>query len=154
MPEDPDKPLRERFGKTREKYCMKCHSKMNPPGMSFEMFDDVGRFREKELLRDNKTHVPVDASGGIAESGVPGLDGSVDNALQLMEKLAGSDHVRQVFVRHAFRYWMGRNETFHDSPTLMAADQAYLESGGSMKALVASLLSSDSFLYRKDLTGE
>ena len=44
---------------------------------------------------------------------------------------------------------MGRNETLDDSPTLMAADKAYVESGGSMKALIASLLSSDSFLYRK-----
>ena len=58
--------------------------------------------------------------------------------------------MRQVFVRHAFRYWMGRNETLDDSPTLMAADQAYVESGGSMKALLVSLLTSDSFLYRKD----
>ena len=114
------------------------------------MYDDVGRFREKELLRDNKTFVDVDSSGGIAESGVPGLDGPVENALELMNKLADSPHVRQVFVRHAFRYWMGRNETLDDSPTLIAADNAYVESGGSMKALIASLLSSDSFLYRKD----
>ncbi len=150
VPEDPDKPLRARFEKTRDDYCMRCHAKMNPLGMAFEMFDDVGRFRKKELLRDNKTLVEVDARGGIAKSGVPELDGPVDNALGLMSKLADSPHVRQVFVRHAFRYWMGRNETLDDSPTLMAADKAYVESGGSMKALVASLLSSDSFLYRKD----
>ena len=117
--------------------------------MAFEMFDDVGRFREKELLRDNKTLVPVDSRGAIAESGVPGLDGEVENAIELMQKLAGSPHVRQVFVRHAFRYWMGRNETLDDSPTMIAADEAYVRSGGSMKALVASLLTSDSFLYRK-----
>lgn len=151
VPEDPDKPLRKRFEKTRDEYCMKCHAKMNPLGMAFEMFDDVGRFRNKgEFLRDNKTFVKVNASGGIAQSGVPGLDGPVDNALELMKKLAESPHVRQVFVRHAFRYWMGRNETLDDSPALIAADQAYVKSGGSMKALVVSLLSSDSFLYRKD----
>ncbi len=123
---------------------------MNPLGMAFEMYDDVGRFREKELLRDNKTWVGVDSSGGIVESHVSGLDGPVDNALELMDKLANSSHVRQVFVRHAFRYWMGRNETLSDSPTLIAADKAYVENGGSMKALLVSLLSSDSFLYRKD----
>jgi hypothetical protein len=149
VPEDHDKTLRQRFEKTNDRYCMRCHGKMNPPGMAFEMFDDVGRYREKELLRDNKTLVPVDARGGIAESGVPGLDGDVNNAIELMHKLAKSPHVRQVFVRHAFRYWMGRNETLDDSPTLMAADDAYVKSGGSMKALVASLLASDSFLYRK-----
>jgi hypothetical protein len=150
VPEDPDKTLRERFNKTGEDYCMKCHGKMNPLGMAFEMFDDVGRFREKELLRDNKTFVAVNSTGGITESGAPGIDGPVKNALELVNKLAGSPWVRQVFVRHAFRYWMGRNETLQDSPTLMAADKAYTDNGGSMKALVTSLLSSDSFLYRKD----
>jgi hypothetical protein len=45
---------------------------------------------------------------------------------------------------------MGRNEILSDSPTLMAADQAYVDGGGSMKALITSLLTSDSFLYRYD----
>ena len=44
---------------------------------------------------------------------------------------------------------MGRNETLADSRTLIDADKAYLGSGGSFKATVISLLSSDSFLYRK-----
>jgi hypothetical protein len=52
-------------------------------------------------------------------------------------------------VRHAFRYWMGRNEMMSDSATLIAADQAYLKSGGSFQALLVSLISSDSFIYRK-----
>ena len=59
------------------------------------------------------------------------------------------DRARQSFVRHAFRYWMGRNETLADSATLIAADRAYVEEGGSFRALVISLLSSDSFIYRK-----
>ena len=53
------------------------------------------------------------------------------------------------FVRHAFRYWMGRNETINDAPVLQDAYKAYEESGGSMKALLTSLLTSDAFLYRK-----
>ncbi len=52
-------------------------------------------------------------------------------------------------IRHAFRYFMGRNEQISDSQTLIAADQAYLESGGSFNALLVSLLTSDSFLFRK-----
>ena len=149
VPADHDKPLRARFEKTRQEYCWNCHQKMNPLGMTFEMFDDVGRYREKELLRDNKTLVPADGRGAIIASGDPKLDGPVDNAVDLMHKLAESPRVRQSFVRHAFRYWMGRNETLDDSPTLIAADKAYVESGGSMKALIVSLLTSDSFLYRK-----
>lgn len=51
-------------------------------------------------------------------------------------------------MRHAFRFFLGRNETLSDARTLQEADKSYLESGGSFKALVLSLLTSDSFLYR------
>jgi hypothetical protein len=43
---------------------------------------------------------------------------------------------------------MGRNETLGDAKTLQEAHKAYVERDGSMKALVVSLLSSDSFIYR------
>ena len=44
---------------------------------------------------------------------------------------------------------MGRNEMLSDSKTLIEADQAYLKSGGSFDAVIVSLLTSDSFIYRK-----
>jgi hypothetical protein len=44
---------------------------------------------------------------------------------------------------------MGRNETLNDAPVLQAAHKAYRDSGGSMKALITSLLTSDAFIYRK-----
>jgi hypothetical protein len=53
-----------------------------------------------------------------------------------------------VFVRHAFRYWLGRNESLGDAASLQAAHKAYKESGGSMRALITAILSSESFLYR------
>ena len=132
---------------------------MNPLGLPFESFDDFGRFRKTEMLdetlsifperhRDART-VPVKTNGEIADSGDSSLDGPVADAFELVDKLANSTRVRQSFVRHVFRFWMGRNETFEDSQTLMAADKAYIENGGSMKSMIASLLSSDSFLYRK-----
>ena len=96
--------------------------------------------------------VPVDASGELKGTGDPKLDGPVNGAIDLVHRLAKSERVRQSFVRHAFRYWMGRNETLADSPTLIAADRAYVENGGSFKALLVSLLTSDSFLYRKSPT--
>lgn len=66
-----------------------------------------------------------------------------------MDLLAKSQYVEQVFVRHVFRYFMGRNETLGDANTLQDAQQAYREAGGSFQALVTSLLSSDSFLLRQ-----
>ena len=88
-------------------------------------------------------------SGEIIDSGDPTLDGKVSNAIELIEKLANSERAEQVFVRHAFRFWMGRNETLNDAPVLQAAHKAYKENGGSMNALIVSLLTSDAFLYRK-----
>ena len=143
LPDEPNTTLRERMRVTREKYCWTCHEKMDPLGLPFEMYNHAGLFRTSELEK------PVDTSGEIIDSGDPALDGPVKNALEMIEKLAASERVEQVFVRHAFRFWMGRNETLNDAPVLQSAHKAYRESGGSMNALLAALLTSDAFLYRK-----
>ena len=142
LPDEPDQTLRHRMRVTREEYCFKCHAAMDPLGMPFEIYDHFGRFRTTELGK------PVDASGEIIASGDAKLDGKVGNAIEMIRKLADSERVQQVFVRHAFRYWMGRNETLDDAPTLQAAYKSYRDNHGSMKALITSLLTSDSFLYR------
>jgi hypothetical protein len=106
------------------------------------MYNHAGLFRTTELDK------PVDATGEIIASGDPALDGPVANALEMIQKLAASERVEQVFVRHAFRFWMGRNETLNDAPVIQAAWRAYRDNGGSMNALIQSLLTSDAFLYR------
>jgi hypothetical protein len=143
LPDEPNTTLRERMRVTREKYCWTCHEKMDPLGLPFEMYNHAGLFRTSELDK------PVDTSGEIIGSGDPALDGPVKNALEMIDKLANSERVEQVFVRHAFRFWMGRNETLNDAPVLQAAHKAYRENGGSMNSLLLSLLTSDAFLYRK-----
>ena len=73
------------------------------------------------------------------------------DAIDLITRLAKSDRVRQSIIRHTFRYFMGRNEMLSDSQTLIDADQAYLSSDGSFNAVIVSLLTSDSFMYRKEM---
>ncbi len=143
LPDEPKNTLRERMRVTRETYCWTCHKKMDPLGLPFEMFNHVGLFRETELER------PVDTSGEIIDSGDPALDGKVSNAIELIEKISQSERAEQVFVRHAFRFWMGRNETLNDASVLQAAHRAYRDNGGSMRSMLVSLLTSDAFLYRK-----
>ena len=127
---------------------------MNPLGMPFELFDDFGRHRTREKLLAKGETKPVDSSGELQGTDDLELDGNVSDPLELMHRLAKSTRVRQSFVRHAFRYWMGRNEMPSDSRTLINADRAYVQSGGSFRAMVISLLTSDSFLYRKALPAE
>ena len=145
LPDEPTWTLRQRMHVTRVSECYKCHSKMNPLGLPFEQFDHYGRYRFDELEK------PVETRGGVLNSGVAKLDGEVKTPFELIERLANSEHVEQVFVRHVFRFFLGRNETLGDAKTLQDAYQAYVDSNGSMKSLVISLMSSDSFIYRKDV---
>lgn len=170
VPEDPHKTLRQRMEvKTGVDYCWTCHQKMEPLGLPFEIYDDFGRYRTEERLeypenlikkspdkggpeqdlRDIYKTLPVVSSGNFKGSGDSKLDGDVKDALDLIDRLAKSDRVRQSIIRHAFRYFMGRNEALSDSKTLIDADRAYIESGGSFDEVIVSLLTSDSFMYRK-----
>lgn len=142
LPDEPEKTLRERMRVTRGTYCWKCHQHMDPLGLPFENFDHFGRFRKTELEK------PVNTAGAVAGSEDSNLDGAVNNPFEMIRKLAASNRVEQVFVRHAFRYFLGRNETLADGPTLVASHHAYIDGGGSMNALIAKLLTSDAFLYR------
>lgn len=168
VPIDPHKTLRERMEPLRAEQCWKCHRKINPLGEPFEMFDDWGRYREvsyfdeegkiymrrdgqfeRKLKEGKLTTRKVNAAGAIAFSGDPEVDGKVIDAVEMMQRLGRSDRARQSFIRHLFRYFMGRNEMLSDSKTLIEAEKSYLDNGGSFKSLVVSLLSSDSFLYRR-----
>jgi hypothetical protein len=134
---------------------------MDELGLPFEDLDHYGRPRLTEEVLDLEATArskeknakvyrgaPLDTSGFIRHSGDPKVDGPVKDAPEMLRRLAESDRVRQVFIRHAFRYFLGRNETPGDASTLQEADRAYVESGGSFKALLVSLLTSESFLYR------
>jgi len=164
IPDDPHQTLRERVNSvTTAAACIKCHDRMNDLGYPLEQFDDFGRFRTVEVLEhpdnllkaakggnsaDYKTK-PIDCAGILDGTGDAKLDGPVANAFDLLDRLARSARVRQSIIRHAFRYFMGRNELPSDSQTLIDADRAYVSSGGSFKAVVVALLTSDSFIYRK-----
>lgn len=165
VPDDPHMTFRERVeGVTQKKECWKCHQHMNPLGFPFEVFDDFGRYRQNEPLEypehliartktkngaDTYKAKPVSTLGELSGTGDPNLDGKVKGPMDLIDRLARSDRVRQSIIRHAFRFFMGRNEMLSDSKTLIEADRAYVDNGGSFEAVVVSLLSSDSFMYRK-----
>ena len=174
LPDNPKRTLRERMEITKDAKCWTCHQKIDDLGFPFEAFDHFGRPREKEVSFDmeaaaiNKENsyrkyekgekrpeklqeyhaLPLVTTGHIRGSGIPGVDGPVKNVQEMIRKLAASERVRQVFIRHVFRYYMGRNETTGDAATLQAADKAYVDSGGSFKELLVSLLSSESFICR------
>ncbi|MFK7850983.1 MAG: DUF1588 domain-containing protein, partial [Akkermansiaceae bacterium] len=172
------KTMRQRMEiKTGAQECWRCHQKMDPLGFPFEIYDDFGRFRTQEnlehpdnLIKKAPDHraplteltfgaqlpvyktLPVNPKGVLDGTGEPKLDGEVEDAFDLIDRLAKSDKARQSIIRHAFRFFMGRNETLSDSKTLIDAEKAYLENEGSFDEVIVSLLASDSFIYRKSTT--
>ncbi len=165
LPIAPEKTLRERMAVTQQEYCWKCHQLMNDLAYPFEQYDHFGRFRTAEQVLDPEATeknvdkkgknlgpvmrgAPLNVDGLVALVGDPSLEGPVNGPVELMKRLASSERVEQVFVRHSFRYWLGRNESPGDAASLQAAHKAYRESGGSMKALVTAILTSESFLHR------
>ncbi|MSQ97264.1 MAG: DUF1588 domain-containing protein [Gemmataceae bacterium] len=165
VPDDKHRTFRDRLQVTRDAKCWKCHRMMDDLGLPFEQFDHFGLFRNVEQVEDVDATAknvdkkgkslgpvmkpaPLDTTGTITDSGDTKLDGDVADPRTMVRRLGDSERVRQVFVRHAFRFFLGRNETLSDAKTLQDVDRAYVASGGSFKALVTALLTSDSFVYR------
>ena len=144
VPEIENTTFRDRLkSATEAPECWRCHRNMDPLGVAFERYDHYGRYQRLDAGQ------PVDASNAITRTPVPELHGEFLGPTELVEALSNSEYVEQVFVRHVFRFFMGRNETLGDANTLQDAHKAYKDSGGSFRELVVSLLTSDSFLLRQ-----
>jgi len=135
LPDDKTMTLREKMHVTRAELCISCHKKMDPMGLPFEQYDLFGRFRTQENAK------PVVTTGAYWNK-------EVKDPVSYVRALAEEPKVRQVFLRHVFRFFLGRNETADDAPTLIDMDATYLKTNGSLKETVLTLLTSDSFLYR------
>jgi hypothetical protein len=135
LPEDDSLTLREKMQVTRAEQCIHCHKRMDPTGLPFEQFDLFGQFRTEEKAK------PVVTTGAF-------WGREVANPVEYVHALAESPKVHHVFLRHVFRFFLGRNETPDDAPTLIDMETSYKQSGGSLKETILTLLTSDSFLYR------
>ncbi|MDH5671197.1 MAG: DUF1588 domain-containing protein [Myxococcales bacterium] len=146
VPSAPEKSARDRIAESIESKseCLGCHQLMNPLGYPFEVYNHAGFPRA-----DDHGSAP-DGSSVLENMPDPALDGPVSDAVELAERLAGSEHVERCFIRHTFRHFMGRNEAQADACALSAMEQAYQDSGGSFLAMLEALATSDAFLYRQD----
>jgi hypothetical protein len=134
LPDDPSLTLRQKMRVTRESKCWACHRHMDDLGLPFEQFDFLGHYRAEELGK------PVDVTGFA-------LGAEIKDPYLYVETLADSRRVQQVFLRHAFRFFMGRNESLNDANTLIAMDEAF-QPKGSLKAALRVLFLSDAYRQR------
>lgn len=93
---DPSLTTRERYSlHAQDSICTGCHDTIDPLGFSFEHFDGMGAYREKDNGKSVDSAVvvsiPAELGGAYADSN------------ELAAALAGSDTARECFARFMFR---------------------------------------------------
>jgi len=129
--------------------CQGCHRLMEPLGIPFEIYNHAGYLRVKDHAPDGGWTAP-DGSVTLVAMPEAGLEGQVTDAVELMERLADSQHVKRCFIRQAFRYYMGRPENPTDACTLTRMEQAYDADGGSFISMISALITSDTWTTRRE----
>ena len=120
--------------------CLGCHSQMNSLGYPFEIYNHAGFLRATD-----HGHAPV-GSTTITNAPDPSMNGAFGSAVDFSQALAASPYAKRCFVRQAFRYFTGRDETLKDACTLTAMEGAL--DRGSFFDMLSTLVTSDTFLYR------
>ena len=139
---------RERFAahESAAASCRGCHTLMDPIGLTFEHFDAIGQYRE----RDNGQ--AIDVSGEILGTSEASLNTTFDGPAELAAKLANSDLVRACVATQWFRFAAGRNEANGDACSLATMENAFNAANGDMIDLIVATTQTDAFWYRPLVT--
>ena len=138
MPDpDPDATTRELLEQHREDpVCAACHNLIDPPGLAFEHFDGIGRWRSHE------NGFPVDASTDLVGTDV---DGFIDGAADLGNVLVHSSMVQECFSRQWFRFAHGRRDADGDECEIEEAAATFASADLDMESLVLATVASPAF---------
>jgi hypothetical protein len=130
---------RQRFDMhLNQPFCRGCHTAIDGVGFGFEEFDGVG------VHRTTENGSPVDTSGNLQGSDV---DGPFVGVSQLAQKLAGSKEMLSCYVKQAYRYAMGQEES-QGSQAALAAMQNGLTADSRMTDAFKSLMADPAFVLR------
>jgi hypothetical protein len=143
---DPSLTTRQRFTQHSEDgTCSGCHALLDPLGLPFEDFDQLGRYRDQENGQE------LDLSGALNGVRDTTIEGDFDGPLELGARLAGSSQVQECIVTQWYRYGAGRVEQNEDLCSLAQVIANFKNSGGNFGELLVSLVASDAFRYRSEV---
>jgi hypothetical protein len=133
--------------------CSACHALIDPVGLGFERFDAVGRWRDSEILPNDKLQIlPTGRRAAVSDAGDLVAAGEVSGRFQgvreLGDRLARSAEARACVVRQWFRYAQGRRETEAEECAIADLARGLAASGGVLRDLLVALTQSDPFRYR------
>lgn len=126
-----------------ESSCNTCHIYMDPLAFPLEQFDLFGRYRTEEYGQIIDVSGEINWTGGDLPVGDP-----VTGVEDLVTRLASAPEVERCFVEHGFQFWLGRSLTPGDEAVVIAAADAYAQSGGDFDAIIRTLVTSPIFRHR------
>jgi hypothetical protein len=147
---DNDASARTRIESTIETQaeCMGCHQFMNDLGKPFEFYNHAGGVRISDHgAEPNGNTVLTNAPD-------PALNREYTDLMDYLSALAGSEHVKRCFIRHTFRYFVGRDETLNDACVLSDMEASYDNSGGSFTSMLGVLATHEGIIYRNRMEVE
>lgn len=135
-----DATTRQRFTQHRtDPACAACHTLMDPIGLGFEHYDAVGQWR------DTENNLPIDATGDITGSDV---SGPFDGAVQLSQKLAQSQQVKDCLVKTWFRFAQGRAVSEADNANLAILSASFAQSQFRIQDLMVAITQTNAFRHQ------
>ena len=132
--------MRERMAQHRSSpTCAACHAIMDPPGLSLEQFDAVGRWREVDA-----SFAPIDATGGLPDGttfdGVAGLRQAL---------LSRPEQFISTLSEKMLTYALGRGVEYYDAPALRAILEDAAPDDYRFSSLVLGIVNSKPFQMRR-----
>lgn len=135
--------------KTSSKDCVGCHSRINPVGFTFEHYDALGRWMDKETGEDESGpySLDIDATGVMPGSGsnepIP-----VDGAVEISAAIATDEQAMMCLTERLFETALERLPVDRD---LLSVEAAISEigSGSSVRDIVVALSTSPAFLHTR-----
>lgn len=120
--------------------CRGCHQLIDPVGLVFEHYDPIGRFR----LEDHGA--AVDATGALSHT--RDADGELDGAIELAERLAGSNQVSQCIAGQMLSHAFGRPLGEDDACALGQVNERFEGSGQQLREVFRAIALLDEWRSR------
>ncbi len=117
-----------------------CHSLFDPIGYTFENYDGIGAWRDRDQ------GISVNSVGQVQTP--KDVAGSYKGAIELASKLADSDSVRACVTQQWFRFAQGRQESEADACSLGLLRDSFKNSGYDLRKLIVAMTQTPAFLYK------
>ena len=119
--------------------CASCHRLMDPPGLSMENYDAIGRWRDS-----TETHAAIDASGVLPDGsefeGIAGLKSAL---------LRHPDRFVTTVTEKLLTYALGRGIDARDAPAVRAIVRGSAEDDYRLTSLIMGVVRSVPFQMRR-----